>query len=256
MSYAVGTIVQNTRTGEYGIITSSGGFSPLTGTPPYSSNVPRIYFPPGSAGTVDTTSSNSQPNVWGGIDPMGAGIAGVNTRSRKFGGGRPGQKTTTSGGIEVTKAQKRDARNIRNEFDLKEGDYIWDQNSDIVWIVKEKGIEAVGEIPGPTRLEDGTTIYGQSIGDVRDWEIGDRVFSANKIQNEDGTFVYETVYSEYDPESDETGLNPWSLINNDEESTEDSDTDVPPTDSPFPSIVLDDGTIINPPVVPDRKSVV
>ena len=127
MSYAVGTIVQNTRTGEYGIITTSGGFSPLpAGTQPYSSAVPRIYFPPASAGTVDTTPKNSQPNVWGGIDPMGAGIAGINTPSRKLGqANNPGQQTTTSGGIEVTKAQKRDARNIRNEFDLKEGDYIW-----------------------------------------------------------------------------------------------------------------------------------
>ena len=85
MSYAVGTWVYNTRTGEYGIITSSGGFMSAGGTQPYSSAVPRIYFPPGSAGTVDTTPSNSQPNVWGGIDPMGAGIAGVNTPARKVG---------------------------------------------------------------------------------------------------------------------------------------------------------------------------
>ena len=121
--------VYNTATNEWGITTASGGFIAVPGVVgPYSGG-PTVHIPPGGsdestpqlgeAVTVDDILAESTPPLWEGIDPMGAGIAGVNTPGRKLGqGNNPGQQTTTSGGIEVTKAQKRDARNIRNEFDL------------------------------------------------------------------------------------------------------------------------------------------
>ena len=93
MSYAVGQWVYNTRTGEYGIITSSGGFMPMPGALPDHgyTHIPRIDFPPGdTSGTVEISKPvskvpKSQPSIWGGLDPMGAGIAGVNTPARKVG---------------------------------------------------------------------------------------------------------------------------------------------------------------------------
>ena len=47
----------------------------------------------------------------GGLPLLGPGIAGIYTPSRKLGqANNPGQQFVTSGPIQVTKAQKRDAR--------------------------------------------------------------------------------------------------------------------------------------------------
>ena len=60
---------------------------------------------------------------FGGLPPLGAGIAGINTPSRKLGQGAPGKQPHKKfGEFGFTKGQIRDIRAMIKDFGLKSGD--------------------------------------------------------------------------------------------------------------------------------------
>ena len=161
----------------------------------------------------------------GGLPPLGAGIAGIYTPSRKFGLGKPGQKPSKKfGEYGLTKGQVASVRGMKNEYGLKTGDKFSDGDTGYVWTINDKGgLEIVG-----------------SLNDY-EWQVGDEVLfpeyefdavSDRRTMTGFGTKIY-------DPQ-DESG-NPWVTTTTDEES---------PIDIPlFPSIIDDSGTVITPPII-------
>ena len=168
----------------------------------------------------------------GGLPPLGAGIAGIYTPSRKLGqANNPGQQFVTSGPIQVTKAQKRDARTIKNKNNLGAGDVFIDRGTGIVWKVNDngKGIKALGS-------SDQSPV---------EFAIGDRVFiQSGTITDSDGNVIdeHQSGWAIYNPQEDLPG-DPWEF----ETTTTDEET---PVDIPlFPSIIDDSGTVITPPII-------
>ena len=136
--------------------------------------------------------NNDNFGLGGSTPALGAGIAGVNTPSRKLGqANNPGQDFVTSGPLQVTKAQKRDARTMRNHYGLGSGDVFQDRNTGIVWQVNEngKGIKALGTMTGENQVV---------------WETGDRIFTAGR-NSQTGEFidlVGEIGWQVYNPNED------------------------------------------------------
>ena len=96
-SSSASEMVYNTATGQWGIMSSTGGFTPMPNmTGPYFGG-PQVNIPVGRSegggqSTFGGTTNAGRGQVaFGGLPPLGAGIAGVNTKARK-----PGKATKAS----------------------------------------------------------------------------------------------------------------------------------------------------------------
>ena len=159
----------------------------------------------------------------GGLPPLGAGIAGINTPSRKFGGGRPGQEPSKKfGEYGLTKAQVATVRGMKNEYELKTGDKFTDGDTGYVWTVNENGgLEIVGSL------------------NEFEWQVGDEVlfpeYEYDTVSDRRTMSGFETRI--YEPQ-EEGGTSPWI-----------KETDEPEVEVPVSGpIVLDDGTVL-PPII-------
>ena len=81
----------------------------------------KFFYNEGDEGYYTQGETDYRIPTIGGLPALGAGIAGMNTNRRRF-GTSPGRSYVTSGDMQVTKAEKRNARDAFKYYGLGGGD--------------------------------------------------------------------------------------------------------------------------------------